>query len=85
LGNNELIKEKVYAQNPFILSVCKDSGMYNIEVIWNKKIVANRSLKVISWDEISANSIDCLKWVEIGKKKICGPLIKYEEVPHVSC
>jgi len=85
VGNNELIKEKVYAQNPFILSVCKDSGMYNIEVIWNKKIVANRSLKVISWDEISANSIDCLKWVEIGKKKICGPLIKYEEVPHVSC
>jgi hypothetical protein len=85
LGNNELKKETVEAQNLFSLSVCKDPGMYNIEVMWDNKLVANRSLKIISWDDISANTIDCVKWVEIGKNKICGPLIQNEEVLHVRC
>uniref|UniRef100_A4SC89 Uncharacterized protein n=1 Tax=Chlorobium phaeovibrioides (strain DSM 265 / 1930) TaxID=290318 RepID=A4SC89_CHLPM len=69
-----LHESRYTAQAPFQLDECKKPGLYRLEALWDKRVVAGKALRVIPWDLLEVDPIDGAKWVDIGSESfISGP------------
>lgn len=72
-----VIHESSYkAQSLFHLDDCKDPGLYRLEVLWDHRVVAGKTLRIISWDSLEPDPIDGGKWIGVnGPVMLSGPRI----------
>ncbi len=83
LGQVIIDEFDVEAQKLIQLPACSPSGLYKLEVRWGAKIVANRTLRMISWDQVEPSNIDSNTWVKTKTARLRGPWIESLEVQHV--
>lgn len=74
---------EVEVQKPYQLPLCSSTGLYQLEVRWGAKIVANRTLRIISWDQLEPSNIDSNTWVKTKSARLRGPWIETLEAKHV--
>jgi len=73
----------VEVQKLFHLLECSLSGLYQLEVRWGSKTVANRTLRMISWDQLEPSNIESDAWVKTKLARLRGPWLETLEVQHV--
>ncbi len=83
LGQVMIDEFEVEAQKPIQLPACSSSGLYQLEVRWGAKIVANRTLRMISWDQVEPSNMDSDTWVKTKTARLRGPWIETLEAQHV--
>lgn len=78
-GDTVVYDRQHAAQSPFGLEECRRAGVYRLEALWGRQVVAAKALRIILWDHLESSPSPTEKWQDTGPALISGARTQLKE------